>query len=33
MAMKGTTANEDLHDGIKKVLEKLNIPTQKSMEL
>jgi hypothetical protein len=33
MVMVETTANEDLHEGIKKVLEKLNIPTQKSADL
>jgi hypothetical protein len=29
MAMKGTTTSKDLHDKIKKVLQKLNIPIQK----
>jgi hypothetical protein len=29
MAMKRTTTSKDLHDEIKKVLQKLNIPIQK----
>jgi hypothetical protein len=29
MAMKGTTTSEYLHDELKKVLQKLNIPIQK----
>jgi hypothetical protein len=29
MAVKGTTTGEGLHDEIKKVLQKLNIPVQK----
>jgi hypothetical protein len=33
MAMKGTTACEDLHKEIKEVMEKLNIPILKSVEL
>jgi hypothetical protein len=29
MAMKGTATVEDLHDKIKKVLQKLNVPLRK----
>jgi hypothetical protein len=33
MAVKGKTASKDLSEGMKKILEKLSIPVQKSVGL